>query len=86
MSIRKKVLELLELLERMENPPPLRVRDRFILWPRKLGSSWYWLERVKWEEEYIEGYSLTGHDYTPAGYYFARIIRDARSQAGKGEA
>lgn len=72
-KIRKTVLTV---IERIEHPPRTRVRDKYILWPRRLGSRWYWLERVKWEEAYTSGYSLTGYDYTPAGYYFSRLIRD----------
>ena len=55
----------LAIIERHTNPPRLRVRDKFLLWPRKLGSRWYWLERVKWEEEYTETYSETGYDIMP---------------------
>jgi hypothetical protein len=72
---------VLRWLENRPKEDQLRTRRRFLLRPSHFGGhGWRWLEWVTVEERFTHGYSCTGYDYTPQGWYFVRLLSSPNAQ------
>lgn len=55
-----------------------RIRRQFLWLPMRTEDGIRWLEFVTLEEVYTIGFTLTGYDYTPQGWYVDRIIEKGK--------